>query len=200
MMNADQDGGNAGRVIIGVGSAVPVPPDGTRTHQLFSRATSKMTPRIASLSLRHAKPCPVPRRSAPSVVKALARESARDHLGDCDDRAVPEPDARPLTKPAPRHQNQTSKPKLDENMITAKHQEPVRVAANSVGSGGLDKRGPTPDEAGGGRVASAEISRSRSLTRLLRARDLWRSGRRVRRHVMPSQASRMSIRTKRSNL
>ncbi len=62
---------------------------------------------------------------------------------------------------ASHRENQTNEAKPNENVIITKNQEPVRVVANSVGSPGLDKRGPTPDEAGGGRVASAEISRSR---------------------------------------
>ena len=60
MMNADQGSGNAGGVIIGVGSAVPVSPDGTRPPDPFSRSTSKMAPRIASLlrdlSIRRIRP------------------------------------------------------------------------------------------------------------------------------------------------
>ena len=112
----------------------------------FSRATSKMTPRIATPSRRHAEPLPFPRRSSHSVVKALPRESPGDHLGDCDDRAVPDPDARPLTKPAPRHQNQTSEANRDENVIIAKSQDPVRVAANSAVPPTLDERASKPDE------------------------------------------------------
>ncbi len=235
-MNTDQVTENLGALILGVKSPRPEPPDGERTQDPFSRATSQMVPRIASpfgdLSIRrirfgsspsfpylpsvqipvcstavrsrsnpglmilctssrcqsphridrqdvmtcawfpsrrHAEPGPVPCRSAPSVVEGLPLESCGDHIADCDDRAVPEPDTRPLRKPGPRQRNLTSKPKLDENMITAQNQEPDRVVANSVGSPGLDKRGPTPDEVGRGRVASAEISRSRSLTRLSRA-------------------------------
>ena len=127
---------------MGVGSAVPVSPDGPR----FSRPTSKMTTRMARLSLRHAEPCPVPCRSAPSVVNAFPLEPAGDHVGDCDDRAARDPDACPIRKPEPRDQNQTSEPKLDENVITAKRQEPVRVAANSAVDPGLDNQGSTPDE------------------------------------------------------
>ena len=61
-----------------------------------------------------------------------------------------EPVAHPHRPEAPDRDNQASKANRDENVIIAKNQEPVRVAANSVVAPGLDKPGPTPDEANGG--------------------------------------------------
>jgi hypothetical protein len=60
MMNADQVTENLGALILGVRSPRPESPDGERTHDPFSRATSKMAPRIASLlrdlSIRRIRP------------------------------------------------------------------------------------------------------------------------------------------------
>jgi hypothetical protein len=54
---------------MGAGSAGPESPNITRTPDSFSRLTPIMAPRKERLSLRHAESGPLPRRSAPSVVK-----------------------------------------------------------------------------------------------------------------------------------
>ena len=70
-----------------------------------------------------------------------------------DGRGRREPSLEPVAHPhrpeAPVRDNPTSKANRDENVIIAKNQVPVRVAANSVVPPALDKPGPTPDEANG---------------------------------------------------
>ena len=67
-----------------------------------------------------------------------------------DPRGRREPSPEPVPHlhraEATDRENQTSKANRDENVIIAKNQDPVRVAANSVVAPGLDKQASKPDE------------------------------------------------------
>ena len=116
------------------------------TSQNEERERIAVNSAVASpLDSRGAKPAEADRRSQQDSNGSSA--VAADHRGHRE--PSPEPVAHPRREQAPNRENQTSEPKVLENVIIAKNQDPVRVAPNSVVAPGLDKLGPAPDEAKG---------------------------------------------------